>query len=46
MEEDTLEKCTKLIKAYRRLVQKKTNLSTEYVVHMVNEAADIYIYIL
>lgn len=46
MEEDTLDKCTKLIKAYRRLVQKEPNVSTEYVVQKVSEAADIYLDIL
>lgn len=46
MEEDTLEKCTKLIKAYRRLIQKEPNVSTEYVMEKVYEASDIYLNLL
>lgn len=46
MEEDTLDKCTKLIKAYRRLIQKEPNVSTEYVMEKVNEASDIYMEVL
>lgn len=43
MEEDTLEKCIKLLKAYKRLVNKEPNASKEYVMSKVTEAADIYI---
>lgn len=43
MEEDTLIKCTKLIEAYRRLVNKSPGVSTEYVMQKVTEASQVYI---
>ncbi|MGM9543769.1 MAG: hypothetical protein ACI3T9_02170 [Romboutsia timonensis] len=46
MEEDTLEKCLKLFKAYKRLITKDPNVSTEYVLEKVYEASDTYMDIL
>ena len=45
MEEEVLEKCLKLFKAYKRLTKDKS-VSTEYVMEKVNEASDIYMDVL
>lgn len=46
MEEEVLEKCIKLVMAYKRLIAKEKTTSTEYVMGKVTEAADTYIDIL
>lgn len=46
MEEEVLEKCLKLFKAYKRLITKDKSVSTEYVMEKVNEASDIYMDVL
>lgn len=46
MEEEVLEKCSKLLKAYKRLITNDPKSSTPYVMAKVTEAADTYIDIL
>lgn len=44
MEEDeVLEKCSKLLHAYKRLVKNKPSISTPEVMEKVTEASEIYI---
>lgn len=43
MEEEVLEKCSKLIKAYKRLRVKEPTASSDYVISKVEEAGGVYI---
>ncbi len=45
-EDDVLEKCSKLLKAYRKLVKNKPNIATPEVMEKVTEASETYIDIL
>lgn len=43
MEEEVLEKCSKLLKAYKKLVTNKPSITTNEVMEKVTEASEIYI---